>query len=120
MSDLGVLFPQPEHVLVGRLRVELRPVRLKDFETYGVVAGQVVSLLGTDLDALNAFAARNARALQRAVVCCTSLNRWQVWRMPLAVLLQVFCLAIRANTGFFAQALPALAEALGGRASPSS
>lgn len=113
MTGLAVLFPEPDVVLLGRRRVELRAVRLRDFDVFGRVAAQVIGLLANaSMDRLHAYAAEHARDLRRALVASTSLRAWQIWRLPASVVVQLMCHAIRANADFFAQALPALEQAL--------
>lgn len=120
MSELGVLFPDEQFVQVGRRRVRVLPVRLRDFEHFGQTAGVALELLGNpSVQAINAFAAQHSRALRRVLYTCTSLSRWACWRLPAMTAFQLFAHVVRVNADFFGHALGALAVVLHGAKSSS-
>jgi len=120
MSELQVLFPEPVVVAVGRRMVTIRPVGLGDFELFGRASEDVLRLLnGCSPEGLCAYAG-NVRTLRRVLRRCTSLSRWALWRLPAPVALELMVQVMRANIGFFAQALTAVVSVEDGPTSPSS
>lgn len=115
MTELAILFPTPETISVLGRKVELRPVLLRDFERYGNEATSVLELLSTaSVQQINAYATKNAGQLRRLLRATTSLNRWQLLRMPASTALEVFVQVMRVNIGFFEEALPGMVRALNG------
>lgn len=121
MSDLPILFPEPEHIELAGRRVAIRPIKLRDLERYGKTAAALVELLGSaSVQQINRWAASNARDVRAILRATTSLNRWQLWRLPGSVAAQLLVEVVRVNSGFFGEALPAMARALAGQKSPSA
>jgi hypothetical protein len=115
MSDLAVLYPEPEIVLLGNKRVEVRAVRLKDLEHYGKTAAAAVEIAAApSIQGINAFMSRYSRDLRRVLYTCTSLSRWYVWRLPAMTAFQLFVQVVRVNADFFALALADLVALLAG------
>ena len=115
MSDLAILFPEPEVVLVHGRRVEIRPVRLCDFEAFGQAAGELISLLADPSGAgVMAYGKRSKRLLA-VIRKATNLTAWQAWRLPAPVAVELMVHVVRVNSGFFDQALVNLAEVLAGQ-----
>lgn len=120
MSDLGVLFPQPERVAIDGREVELRAVQMRHFALFGSTANGVIQVLASgSVEAIHRFGESHSQQLVSAVCSTTSLSRWRARRLPASVLMQVMLLAIKANSGFFAQAQSAAIQALAGLQSPS-
>lgn len=119
MSDLQILFPEPVTVEVMGKGVQVFPVKLRHFERYGRVAGALVELLSqASVQQINRYAAKNSAELKSLLRVTTSLNRWQLWRMPASVAVQLLAEVVRVNSGFFGEALPAMVRALIGPLSP--
>ena len=118
MSDLEILFPEPLTVHVGRMKVEVRPVQLRHFQLYGEQASALLAALASlSADQLAQYGNRNAKHLRKLLRAATSLNAWQLWRLPAPIAMQLASYVVQANTGFFAEALPVIAKALGGEES---
>ncbi|WP_054911041.1 hypothetical protein [Pseudomonas sp. NBRC 111135] len=121
MSDLGVLFPQPEIVVVDGLEVKLHAVQMRHFALFGATANALIQVLaGGAVESIHRFGETHANALVAAVSSTTSISRWRAKRLPASVLMQVMLLAIRVNGAFFAQAQSAAIQALAGLQSPSA
>lgn len=119
MSDLGVLFPQPEYVDIGGREVEVRAVQMRHFALFGSTANSLIQVLaGGSVEAIHRFGELHSRELVSAVCATTSLSRWRATRLPVSVLMQVMLLSIKANSAFFAQAQSAAIQALAGLQSP--
>lgn len=115
MSELKILFPEPEVIDVHGYRVEIRPVVMSDFDLFGKTASGLFGYLADgSLTQLNAYAVTHSADLSRVVARCTSLSRWRVRRLPSAVVVQVLVQIIRVNAGFFVAAQAAMVEALAG------
>ena len=115
MSDLAILFPQPEVIKVQGRRVEIRPVRLCDFEAFGQAAGELIGLLADPSGAgVMAYGTRSKRLLS-VIRKATNLSAWQAWRLPAPVAVELMVHVVRVNSGFFDQALVNLAEVLAGQ-----
>ena len=120
MSDLNILFPDPETVELNGRDVELRAVQLRHFELYGKTASALVEVFSAaSVQQINRYAEKHSAELKRVLRVTTSLNRWQLWRMPASVAVQLMAEVIRVNSGFFGAALPALARAINGAKSSS-
>jgi|SRR3990167_4481988 len=120
MSDLQILFPEPETVEVNGRDVELRAVQLRHFELYGKTAGALVEVFSTaSVQQINRYAEKHSGDLKRVLRVTTSLTRWQLWYLPSSVAVQLMAEVIRVNSGFFGEALPALARAINGAKSSS-
>ncbi len=120
MSDLNILFPDPETVELNGRDVELRAVQLRHFELYGKTASALVEVFSAaSVQQINRYAEKHSTELKRVLRVTTSLNRWQLWRMPASVAVQLMAEVIRVNSGFFGAALPALARAINGAKSSS-
>lgn len=121
MSDLGVLFPQPERVDLEGFVVEVRAVQMRHFALFGATANALLQVLaGGSVEAIHRFGELQAKGLVAAVCATTNLSRWRAGRLPASVLMQVMLLAIRVNGAFFAQAQSAAIQALAGLQSPSA
>lgn len=120
MSELQILFPDPETVELNGRDVELRAVQLRHFELYGKTASALVEVFSAaSVQQINRYAEKHSAELKRVLRVTTSLNRWQLWRMPASVAVQLMAEVIRVNSGFFGAALPALARAINGAKSSS-
>ena len=120
MSELEILFPEPSGVMLGRSMVEIYPVRLRDFEHYGKSAGALIELFSqASVQQINRYAEKHSRELRRLLRRTTSLNRWQLWRLPATTAVQLLVEVVRVNSGFFGEALPAMVRALSGEPSHS-
>lgn len=120
MSDLGVLFPQPERISLDGFDVEVRAVQMRHFALFGGTANALIQVLaGGSVEAIHRFGEVHARELVAAVRATTNISRWRAARLPASVLMQVMLLAIRVNGAFFAQAQSAAIQALAGLQSPS-
>ncbi|CDF82650.1 hypothetical protein PKB_1285 [Pseudomonas knackmussii B13] len=120
MSDLSILFPKAEEVLLGRRRVEIRPVAFEHFAEFGAAAKGLIELVGAGSTLeIATYAEQHAAELGKVVVHCTNLSRWRVRRLPASVIVQLVAHVVRANADFFGQAQVATAKALRGPLSPS-
>lgn len=120
MSELEILYPAPVTVELDGRAVMIHPVKLRHFERYGKTAGALVELFTkASVQQINRYATDNARAVRELLLLTTSLNRWQLWRMPATVSVQLLAEVVRVNSGFFGEALPAMVRALSGPQLPS-
>lgn len=117
MSDLTVLFPEPQVVRLGKKRVLLLPVELRHFELFAKVAKRALGLLKFAPDKLFDLASSSAD-VHRLLADCTTLTAWRIKRLPAAVIVQLLLAIIEANASFFVQALEARKSQLTG-ATPS-
>lgn len=118
MSELQILFPEAEFVMLGKRRVRIKPVLLRDFELYGKCAAALIDLFSSaSVQQINRYASTNSIDLRRLLLATTSLKRWQLWFVPSAVAVQLCAEVVRVNSGFFGEALPAVARALNGEQS---
>ena len=121
MSELQILFPEPAVIGLGGKDVSIYPVKLRHFELYGKVAGSLVELFANaSVQQINRYAEKHSGDLKRVLRATTSLNRWQLWSMPSSVAVQVMAQVVKANSDFFAEALPEVVRALAGPLSPSA
>lgn len=120
MSDLQILFPQPEVVRVQGRRVEIRPVKLCDFESFGQAAGELIGLLADPSGAGILSYGKRSKRLLSVIRKATSLSAWRAWRLPAPVAIELMVHVVRVNSGFFDQALVNLAEVLAGQTSRSN
>lgn len=120
MSELEILFPEPVVVKVGRQRVKVRPVSLRDFDKFGRAAGLVIAMATSQtVEQLYAYASRNG-VLMEVLGRATNLSGWRIRRLPAAVAVSLMLQVIKVNAGFFEQALVDAEKALAGAESPSS
>lgn len=120
MSDLQILFPEQVHVQVNARRVEIKPVRLCDFDLFGRVSQALVGLLQKpDMEGFAAYAGKR-KELNDLLRKTTSLSAWKVWRLPAGVAVELAVHVIRVNESFFDAALVNLAEVLLGRTPPNA
>lgn len=120
MSDLGVLFPQPECVEIDGREVEVRAVQMRHFALFGSTANALIHVLACgSVEAIHRFGETHSKQLVEAVRATTGLSSWRARRLPASVLMQVMLQAIRVNGAFFAQAQSAAVQALAGLQSPS-
>jgi hypothetical protein len=120
MSELGILYPEPVTVELDGRPVTIHPVKLRHLERYGKTAGALVEMFAkASVQQINRYAVDNAKPLRQLLLCTTSLNRWQLWRMPATVSVQLLAEVVRVNSGFFGEALPAMVRALSGPQLPS-
>lgn len=118
MSELQILFPEPVVVKVERRSVKVYPVRLCNFELYGKVAGGFVALLDTaSIEQMMRYAETNSSSVRKLMRVTTSLNRWQISRLPATAAIALLADVVRVNSGFFADALPGMVRALAGQMS---
>lgn len=120
MSDLGVLFPQPERIVIEGREIAVRAVEMRHFALFGATANALIQVLaGGSVEAIHTFGESHSGRLVDAVCATTSLNSWRAKRLPASVLMQVMLLSIKVNSAFFAQAQSAAIQALAGLRSPS-
>jgi hypothetical protein len=120
LSELEILFPKYEEVTLGRSSVRIYPVRLRDFERYGKSAGAMIELFNdAGVMQINRYASKHSKELRQLLRATTSLNRWQLYWLPATAAVQLLCEVVRVNSGFFGEALPAMARALTGATSLS-
>ena len=121
MSDLQILYPEPVSIEVAGKVVKIYPVKLRHFEHYGKTAGALVDLFSkASVQQINRYAADNAKPLRKLLRVSTSLSRWDLWCMPSTLCVQVLVEVVRVNSGFFADALPAMVRALAGAMLPNA
>ncbi|ERY85912.1 hypothetical protein [Pseudomonas aeruginosa] len=113
MSDLGILFPEPETIYVNGAPVIVRHVRLADFELFGDIASDLLKVLsdGT-VPAILQFGKTGSVKLRKILRRTTNLSRWRVWRLPVDVAMQIVMQVIRVNAAFFARAQQAAVTTL--------
>lgn len=120
MSELSILFPEPVTVEVMGRGVQILPVKLRHFERYGKCAAALVELFSqTGVQQINRYAEKHSAELREILRVTTTLNRWQLWRLPAAVSVQLLVEVVRVNSSFFGEALPAMVRALSGAQSSS-
>lgn len=120
MSELKILFPQPVSVDVLGRPVEIRPVQLRHFETFGKASGELIAALADPSGgAVMAYAAKH-KNLRAILGTSTTLSAWRIWRLPAAVAVELMVYVVRVNASFFDQALVDLAGVLAGRTSRSN
>ena len=120
MSELSVLFPEPEVIRMNGRRIKIYPVRLPDFELYGKSAAALLELMsGASIQQNNAYASSNAREIRKILRATTSLTRWQLFRTPAQTAIELLVQVVRVNSSFFADALPGMVGALTGAQSSS-
>jgi hypothetical protein len=120
MSDIQILFPEPEVVRVGRRPVLIRPVKMRHFEQFGEAAIQLLAMLGKfTAEEIYAYAKKSG-ALRLILRHCTSLGWWSLRRLPAPVAVQLMIHVVRVNSSFFGQALVAARSALDGPTPPSN
>lgn len=116
MSDLQIMFPEPVIVEIAGRAVKVYPVKLRHFELYGKTANCLLQLFEqTSVQHINQYAAVNSKQIRKLLLATTSITRWQLWRMPSSVSVQLLTEVVRVNSGFFAEALPAMVRALNGQ-----
>lgn len=120
MSDLPIMFPKAEVVRLNGKPVFIRPIELRDFEAFGVAAGGLISLLADASPAKVYAFAKETGALRAILGKATSLSRWRIRRLPVAVAVQLMVHVVRVNSGFFDAALQAMASQVAGLTQPSS
>lgn len=117
MSDLAILFPEPEVIEVMGRRVEIRPVKLKDFDAFGKAAGGLFALLeSSSVEQVSAYGQKEGGQLADVLARCTSLPLWRAKRLPASVAVQLLVHVVRVNAGFFGAAQAAMAKVLAGLA----
>lgn len=115
MSDLAIHFPDPAIVQLGSREVKIYPVKLRHFELYGKCASEIVALVShASVEKISQYAKENSRDVRRLLACTTSLNRYQLWRLPAHVAAQLLAVVVKENSSFFGKALPAMVSALSG------
>lgn len=120
MSELQILFPAPVTVDLAGKSVEIHPVRLRDFESFGHAAGLLIAAMADpSRGAVLAYAAKH-KNLRAILGKSTSLSAWAIWRLPAATAVELMVHVVRVNSGFFDQALISLADAFAGLTSPSN
>ena len=121
MSELEILFPEPVPVLMRGKTVKIYPVKLRSFELYGRVASGFLTLLDTaSIEQINSYGMTNSASVNKLLRATTSLNRWQIKRLPSSTAVSLLADVVRVNSGFFAEALPAMVRALAGQMSPNA
>ena len=113
MSELGILFPEPETIYVNGAPVIVRHVRLADFELFGDIASDLLKVLsdGT-VPAILQFGKAGSAKLRKILRRTTNLSRWRVYRLPVDVAMQIVMQVIRVNAAFFARAQQAAVTTL--------
>lgn len=113
MSELSTLFPKHETVLIGKTKVKVYPVKLKDLETYSKATAELIALLA-DATAIKlaVYGAKNTGSLQELLKTCTNLSRRQIKNLDFNDALALGYQIVRVNYDFFAQALPEIIDSL--------
>ncbi|MBN0091512.1 hypothetical protein JTL65_32905, partial [Pseudomonas aeruginosa] len=90
MSDLGILFPEPETIYVNGAPVIVRHVCLADFELFGDIASDLLKVLsdGT-VPSILQFGKTGSAKLRKILRRTTNLSRWRVYRLPVDVAMQI-------------------------------
>lgn len=113
MSDLKVIFPSPEPVRVHKWDAAIYPVKLCDFELFSeVTAGLLKLLTEPSVSEFSEFGGAKGRKLREFIRKTTSLNRYQVWRLPVSSAVQLAAYSMQVNQGFFVKALPEMVAAI--------
>jgi hypothetical protein len=109
-----ILFPESQHVRLGRKKVEIKPVRFVDFERFGKAAGNAIAMAASQTtEQLYVYASKSGVLLD-ILGTSTSLSRWAIKRLPAAVAVQLMFEVISVNKDFFEQALVSAERALAG------
>ncbi len=96
MSDLTIFMPEPEVILLGRKKVKLYAVQLKDFKLFDKSGKAVMGVMGAgSLSAINNYAVQHAGELRKVLRATTSLNRFQLWLLPASVAAQLIVQVVR-------------------------
>lgn len=107
MSDLKVIFPSPEPVRVHKWDAAIYPVKLRDFELFSEVTAGLLKLLSEpSVGAYGKFGGVSGRKVREFIRKTTSLNRYQIWRLPTSSAIQLAAYSMQVNQGFFVKALP--------------
>lgn len=114
MSELNILYPKPQVVMVGMRRVTINPVQLRHFEEFGQAAGGLIAVVAAGTPSAVYAYAQSAPALRGILRNCTSLSRWRIRRLPTPVALELMIKVVEINNGFFDQALVKAASQLAG------
>ena len=120
MSELQILYPQPELVRVGKRMVAVKAVEFRHFEAFGKASGELLSMLATATPAEIYRWAKNSGALEAVLGACTSLSAWRIRRLPAAVAVELMLFVVSVNSRFFDQALIKAGRLLVGAQSPSA
>ena len=114
MSELKLIFPEPEVIMVQGRRVVVRPVRLRDFETFGVAAAGLIEMVANATPVEVYAYAKKSGALPAILRTCTDLNAWRISRLPAAAAVELMLLVVAINNRFFDQALVRAGNLLAG------
>lgn len=115
MAGLNILFPAPEEIRVDGKKVTIKPVTLEHFDAYGKAAGSLIEMLGNaSVNQINRYASDHASELRAILKAATNLSWRERRALPAAVAVQIMVEVVRANAGFFGEALPAMVESLNG------
>lgn len=114
MSELKLIFPEPEVVEVQGRRVLVRPVRLRDFEVFGAAAAALIAMVANATPAEVYAYAKQSGALPAILRSCTDLSAWRISRLPAAVAVELMLLVVAINNRFFDQALVRAGNLLAG------
>lgn len=115
MAGLNILFPAPEEIRVDGKKVTIKAVTLEHFDTYGKAAGSLIQMLGSaGVTQINQYAADHADELRAILKVATNLSWRQRRALPAPVAVQIMVEVVRANAGFFGEALPSMVESLNG------
>ena len=120
MSELKILFPEPEIVPLGSTNIKIYPVLLRDFERYGKSASALIELFSqADIQQINRYAEKHSAEIRSLLRSTTNLSRWQLWRLPATAAAHLLAEVVRVNSSFFGEALPVMVRALSGESSRS-
>lgn len=115
MSELKILFPQPEVIELSGKRIKIYPVKLRDFELYGKEAGALINILDSmGSERLLKYAHEHAHGIRKVLSRTTGLSAWQIRRLPAPAAVQLLLEVVRVNSSFFGEALPEMVRALSG------
>ncbi|SDS21405.1 hypothetical protein SAMN05216421_1111 [Halopseudomonas xinjiangensis] len=114
-----VLFPERQFVDVAGRKVEVKPVRFRDFERFGRAAGNAIAMAASQTTEQLYVYATKSGVLLDVLGPATSLSKWRIRRLPAVVVVQLMFEVIRVNKGFFEQALVSAASVLAGAESSS-
>ncbi len=120
MSDLQILYPKPQSVLVGSKVVSIRPIEFRHFDEFGKAAGELIPLIAEgDISKIYEWS-KGAGVVRSVLLNCTDLSRWRIGRLPASIAIELMLHVVALNSGFFVQALVSAENLLAGEKSPRS
>lgn len=114
MSDLEVLFPKPQVVLVLGSRVLINPATLEHFDSIAKLGAAAFGLMAEPSAVKYLEFSKHRELIQQVIKDCTTLGWWRRRRLPVPVAFELVLHILRVNADFFEQALLAQASQLVG------